>query len=110
MKLVVSTLLLSAVLCSCQSRKTFREQMINEIHTKITSGICSNFPSGIILSNIKLGELVNVDHEGMTDLTYEFDYELNGIKKHQNSALVRLKRGRIYRLVALGSYCNFSID
>jgi len=44
----------------------------------------------------------------MTDVTYELDYESNGVKKHHKSALLYIKRGSSYKLASMGG-CEFEM-
>lgn len=108
MKTILSTLFLSFLLCACGQKMTFEEQIINDIETKIPSGICDKFPKGTVLSNIKVGEIVDIGLDGMTDVSYEFDYTIAGAEtKHEKSALLYLKRGNSYVLASMGSDCDF---
>ncbi|HZV68607.1 MAG TPA: hypothetical protein VFG10_03655 [Saprospiraceae bacterium] len=92
---------------SCGQKMTFEDQIMNDIKTKIPSGICKEFPKGTILSNIKIGEIVDIGLNGMTDVSYEFDYEINNEKKHKVSALLYIKTGNTYALGSMGPECDF---
>lgn len=109
MKKVFSGLLLVFLMISCSPKTSFEDQIVNDIKTKIPSGICKEFPKGTILSNIKVGEIVDIGLNGMTDVTYEFDYEISGEKKHKKSALLYLKSGSTYRLASMGSDCDYEL-
>lgn len=106
---LISSILLGLVLTSCGQKMSFEEQIINDLQTKIPSGICDEFPKGTILTNIQVGEIVDIGIDGMTDVTYEFDYEINGEKKHKKSALLYLKRGSSYVLASMGGDCDYEL-
>ncbi len=107
MKKITFILLTGIIIASCSSSMTFEEQIFNDIKTKIPSGICEEFPKGTILTNIQVGEIVDIGIDGMTDVTYEFDYEIKGVKKHKKSALLYIKTGNKYTLASMGSDCDF---
>jgi hypothetical protein len=88
---------------------SFEDQIMNDIKTKIPSGICKEFPKGTVLSNIKIGEIVDIGLNGMTDVSYDFDYEINGGKKHKGSALLYIKTGNSYELASMGSDCEYEL-
>jgi len=87
---------------------TFEEQIINDIKTKIPSGVCEKFPKGTSITNVKIGEIVDIGIEGMTDVSYEFDYktEDDAVLKHEKSALLYIKVGKRYTLASMGSDCE----
>jgi hypothetical protein len=91
---------------SCGESMTFEEQITNDITTKITAGKCKEFPAGTKVTNVKVGEIVDIGMEGMTDVSYEFDYEVNGEVKHQESAMLYIKNGSRYKLASMGSDCE----
>lgn len=107
---VLSLLFLGFLLSACGPQMTFEEQIVNDIQTKVPSGICKSFPIGTIISNIKVGEIVDIGIDGMTDVSYEFDYEINGEKGHQESALLYLKQGSSYVLAAMGGDCDYEMN
>lgn len=109
MKKILFLIVTGVLITSCGSSKSFEEQIYNDIASKIPSGICSEFPKGTILSNIRVGEIVDIGMDGMTDVTYEFDYEINGETKHKVSALLYLKRGSSYKLASMGSDCDYEM-
>lgn len=81
---------------------TFEEQIIEDLSTKLPSGTCDGYPKGTIISNIKVGEIVDIGIDGMIDVSYELDYEINGVKEHKSSAMLYLKSGLKYRLAVMG--------
>lgn len=85
---------------------TFEEQIIKDITTNISKGKCKEFPAGTKISNVKVGEIVDIGMEGMTDVSYEFDYEINGEKNHKESAMLYIKKGSRYTLASMGSDCD----
>jgi len=93
-------------LLSCGESISFEEQIINDITTNIAAGKCKEYPTGTIVSNIKIGEIVDIGMEGMTDVSYEFDYEINEQKKHKESAMLYIKKGSRYSLASMGSDCD----
>lgn len=109
MKKIIQITFLAIFIIACGHKMTFQEQIMNDITTKIPSGICKEFPKGTILSNIKIGKIVDIGLDGMTDVSYEFDYEIGGVKKHKTSAMLYLKRGNSYVLASLGSDCDYEL-
>lgn len=89
-------------LISCTTGMTFEEQIINDLSTKLPSGTCEGYPKGTIISNIKVGEIVDIGMDGMTDVSYELDYEINGEVKQKSGAMLYLKRGSKYKLAVMG--------
>jgi outer membrane lipoprotein-sorting protein len=111
MKNLFSALALLAILsAACGPAMTFEEQIINDLQTKIPSGICEKFPKGTVLSNVQVGEIVDIGLDGMTDVSYEFDYEINGESGHEEGAMLYLKRGNRYVLASMGSDCDFELQ
>lgn len=99
---VLSTLLIA---CSSQS---FEDQIKNDLSTKLPSGICDSIPKGAIITNITIGDIVDIGLQGMTDVSYELDYEANGINKHHKSALLYIKTGSNYKLASIGG-CEYEM-
>lgn len=81
---------------------TLKEQIINDLATKLPTGTCENFPKGTIISNIVVGEIVEIGIGGMTDVSYELDYEIEGVKKHKKGAMLYLKEKSEYKLAVMG--------
>ena len=96
-----------SVLSSCDS--SFQDQSINDIKTKIPSGICTELPKGTHLSNIVLGKIIDIGLDGMTGVSYKFDYEINGHAKHKISALRYIKSGYKYIFASMGSDCDYEL-
>lgn len=97
--------LLACFLLYC-SGQSFEDQIKNDVSTKMPSGICDSIPEGSAISNIKVGEIVDIGLQGMTDVSIEFDYESDGVKKHHSSAMLYIKNGSSYKLAALGG-CEY---
>ncbi len=95
---------------SCSSGMTFEEQIINDLSTKLPSGTCDGYPKGTIISNIKVGKIVDIGLDGMTDVSYELSYEINGVKKDTSSAMLYLKRGSKYKLAVMGCDSDITND
>ncbi|MCI4651178.1 hypothetical protein [Phaeodactylibacter sp.] len=94
--------------CACSS-PSFEDQIRNDILSKMASGICDSIPEGSTISNIQIGEIVDIGMQGMTDVSISFDYEHKGDRKHHESAMLYLKRGRSYTLAALGG-CEYEME
>lgn len=105
--LVIATTL---YLTSCSPGMTFEEQIINDLSTKLPSGTCDNYPKGTIISNIKVGEIVDIGIGGMTDVSYELSYEIDGVKKDTSGAMLYLKKGSKYKLAVMGCDSDMSND
>lgn len=86
----------------CSPSITFEEQIINDLSTKLPSGTCDGYPKGTKISNVKVGEIVDIGIDGMTDVSYTLTYEINGVKKDTTSAMLYLKRGSSYVLAVMG--------
>ncbi|MEM1214895.1 MAG: hypothetical protein AAGJ82_04380 [Bacteroidota bacterium] len=95
-------------LSSCGSA-SFEDQIRNDIAARIPTGICPEFPKGTVVSNIQVGEIVDIGLGGMTDVSYEFDYDINGKKGHKSSALLYIKEGSSYKLASMGGDCNYEM-
>jgi hypothetical protein len=89
-------------LMGCTSGMTFEEQIINDLATKLPSGTCDGYPKGTKISNIKVGEIVDIGIDGMTDVSYELTYEIDGVKRDTSSAMLYLKIGSTYKLAVMG--------
>lgn len=89
--------------------QTFEEQIMADINKYIPSGICEDFPEGTVISNVKVGEIVDIGLDGMTDVSYEFDYQIDGKQGHEKSAMLYIKRGSRYTLASLGGDCNYEM-
>lgn len=108
-KSIVIPGLFATVMClqSCSS-PSFEDQIRNDITSKMATGICDSIPKGAVISNIKIGEIVDIGIDGMTDVSIEFDYEANGTTKHHTSAMLYLKQGNTYKLGVLGG-CEYEM-
>lgn len=95
---------------SCSPGMTFEEQIINDLSTKLPSGTCDGYPKGTIISNIKVGEIVDIGLGGMTDVSYELSYEINGVKKDTSGAMLYLKKGSRYNLAVMGCDSDVTND
>ena len=95
---------------SCVPKISFEEQIENDIENLIPSGICEKFPTGTKISNIKVGKIVDIGLNGMTDVSYKFDYEINGEIYHEESAMLYLKTGDDYKLASLGGDCDYELE
>jgi len=87
---------------------SFEEQIKGDITYKMATGICDSIPKGSIISNIEIGEIVDIGLDGMTDVSIEFDYEFKGNTKHHSSAMLYIKNGSSYKLAALGA-CEYEM-
>jgi len=105
--LILLLCVFSSILISCNSQ-TFQDQIKNDLTTKLPSGICDSIPKGSTISNLKIGEIVDIGMDGMTDVSYELDFEFNGIKKHRKSAMLYIKKGNTYKLASLGD-CKYEM-
>ena len=95
------------IVSSCETQ-SFHDQIINDIESKIPSGICPEFPKETKLSNIEIGEIVHIGLEGMTDVSFEFDYKIEGETiKHRKSVLLYMRKGNKYTLAEIGINCDF---
>lgn len=103
MKNILATaFILIGFLSSCAPGMTFEEQIIHDLSTKLPSGTCDGYPKGTVISNIKVGEIVDIGLNGMTDVSYSLTYEVNGVKKDTSSAMLYLKKGSKYHLAVMG--------
>ena len=111
MKQLFFILFISAFyLMGCSSGMTFEEQIINDLSTKLPSGTCDGYPKGTKISNIKVGEIVDIGMDGMTDVSYTLTYEINGVKKDTSSAMLYLKQGSKYVLAVMGCDSDLTND
>jgi len=109
-KLLLLATLSASLIISCSSGMTFKEQIINDLLTKLPSGTCDGYPKGTIISNIKVGEIVDIGLDGMTDVSYSLTYEIDGVKKDTLSAMLYLKRGSVYKLAVMGCESDLTND
>lgn len=99
--------LISFFLFQCEGT-SFNDQIIGDVTSKMATGICDSIPRGSTITNVLVGEIVDIGLQGMTDVSIEFDYETNGNKKHHSSALLYIKKGSSYKLAAIGG-CEFEM-
>ncbi len=95
---------------SCKPSMTFEQQIINDLATKLPSGNCEGYPKGTKISNIVVGEIIDIGIDGMTDVSYELDYEIDGVVAHKSGAMLYLKRGSKYRLAVMGCESDITND
>ena len=107
-QILLSGILSIVFLFGCNSI-SFEDQIKNDITSKMTTGICDSIPKGAVISNIQVGEIVDIGLEGMTDVSIEFDYEHNGEQKHHSAAMLYIKSGSSYKLAALGG-CEYEMQ
>jgi len=108
MKSYLSFLILSVFLLISCSNQSFEDQIKKDLTTKIPSGICDSIPKGATITNIIVGDIVDIGLQGMTDVSYELDYNSNGVIKHHKSALLYIKRGSRYTLASMGG-CEYEM-
>lgn len=108
MKFYLSNILLMSLILLACSGQSFEDQIKNDLLIKLPSGICDSIPKGANISNIVIGEIVDIGMQGMTDVSYELDYESNGTTKHHKSAMLYIKRGSSYTLASLGG-CEYEM-
>jgi hypothetical protein len=94
------------IVYSC-GKKTFNEQIKEDVISKMGTGICDSIPSNSIISDVIIGEIVPIGNTGLTDVSIEFDYTVNNIKKHKKDALLYSKSGDVYTLEKIGG-CEYS--
>ncbi len=97
----------SFIFFACNSQ-SFEDQIKGDLNAKLPTGICDSIPKGSTISNIVVGEIVDIGMHGMTDVTYELDFESNGVTKHHKSALLYLKKGSRYTLASMGG-CEYEM-
>lgn len=93
---------------ACGAGISFNDQIKNDLTTKLPTGICEGIPKGSTISNIVVGEIVDIGFQGMTDVSYELDYESNGVRKHHKAALLYIKSGSQYKLASMGG-CEYKM-
>lgn len=103
-RLLTISFLSLGLLIGCSSEMTFEEQIIHDLSTKLPSGTCYGYPEGTIVSNIKIGEIVDPELDGMIIVPYSLTYEINGIKKDTTTSMLYAKYGSKYKLTVMG--CN----
>ena len=97
---------LAFAIVSCGPTQTFEEQIEADITKYITSGACEDYPAGTTVSNVEVGEIVDIGVDGMTDVSYAFDYTVDGVTEHAESAMLYIKTGSKYQLASMGSDCE----
>ena len=100
--------LLIITIIACGPNVSFEDQIKNDLSTKLPTGICDSIPKGSTITNILVGEIVDIGMQGMTDVSYELDYEHDGNKKHHKSALLYIKKGSSYTLASMGG-CEYEM-
>lgn len=106
-QLIIATLFIF-IFFACGSRVSFEDQIKNDLSTKLPAGICDGIAKGAVISNILVGEIVDIGLQGMTDVTYELDYEVSGVTIHHKAALLYIKSGSSYTLASMGG-CEFEM-
>jgi len=94
------------VVC-CGPKKTFHEQIKDDVASKFGTLPCDSVPRKSTISNIVVGEIVPIGNTGLIDVTIEFDFESAGVKAHQKDALLYSKVGESYTLEKIGG-CEYS--
>lgn len=107
-QLIILTGVIVLFLISCGPKISFEDQIKDDLSTKLPTGICDSIPLGATISNIVVGEIVDIGLQGMTDVSYELDYESNGSKKHHTSALLYIRSGSTYKLASMGG-CEYEM-
>lgn len=107
MRFLNSTLFLFSLLLFACSSQSFEDQIKSDLTTKLPSGICDSIPKGSTITNIALGEIVDIGKD-MTDVSYELDYEYKGVEKKLKSAMLYIKEGSRYKLAVLGG-CDYEM-
>ena len=103
----IYVLFFTFILSNCGEEITFNDQITNDIQTKMATGICKDIPNGSTISNIKIGKIDRVKGMG-TNVSIEFDYEVDGEIKHHSSFLLYIENGNKQELAAIGR-CDYSM-
>ncbi|MFT7120074.1 MAG: hypothetical protein ACJAZ9_000244 [Neolewinella sp.] len=93
------------LLASCQS-VSFEDQITNDLQVTLPASHCKWLPAGAKITNVKVGKIVDIGLDGMTDVSYELDYEVKGEATHYSGAMLYIKSGGRYTLASLGGDCD----
>lgn len=93
---------LALLLSSCGKKLSFEEQIVQDVSSKMGTGICEGIPAGATISNVEVGEIVPIGETGLIDVTIDFDYSQGGSTEHHHGAVLYSKQGSRYSLQALG--------
>lgn len=105
---LATAFLLSLVACS--ESVSFEEQIIQDINNYIPSGICEEIPKGTVISNVEVGEITPIEGMGMIDVSYSFDYVIDGKEGHKESAMLYLEDGGRKKLASFGGDCDYKLE
>lgn len=109
MKQFIYLVLAVGFLASCGSSMTLEDQAKADLLRLLPSGICDDIPAGTSLSNVVIGEIVDIGMNGMTDVSYTMDVTINGEVDQRESAMLYIKKGGKYTLASLGGSCAYEM-
>lgn len=96
-------------LVACGGGTSFNDQIVNDLKVTLPASQCEWLPQGATVTKVEVGEIVDIGLDGMTDVSYELDYEVAGETQHHTGAMLYLKRGNRYTLASLGGDCKFEM-
>lgn len=109
MKQFIYLILAIGFFASCGSGMSLEEQAKADLLRLLPSGICDDIPTGTVLSNVVIGEIVDIGLQGMTDVSYTMDVTINGTVDQRESAMLYIKQGSRYTLASLGGNCDYEM-
>lgn len=92
---------------ACGAKRTFNEQINDDVLAKMGHVPCDSVPLDATVSNVTVGEIVPIGDTGLIDVTIEFDYQVDNRKLHKKDALLYSKSGNTYTLEKIGG-CEYS--
>lgn len=88
---------------------SFNDQIVNDLKVTLPASECEWLPKGAVITKVDVGEIVDIGLDGMTDVSFELDYEVNGETTHHTGAMLYIKSGSRYVLASLGGDCKYEM-
>lgn len=97
MKKVIYPLMIGltvVITSSCGKKKTFEDQIKQDVYEKISSGYCEDdkIAKDAEIKNLQIGEITPIGNTGMIDVSLEFDVlDSEGTEQHMTKAMLYLE-------------------
>ncbi len=93
---------------SACSGPTFKERIIDDISSKMNTGICEDIPKGALINEVVVGDITPIGDSGLIDVSFSIQFDTGQEIKKQEGALLYSKRGNRYKLEKIGG-CKYGI-
>lgn len=96
------------VFFSACSGPTFKERIVDDISSKMNTGICEDIPKGALINEVVVGDITPIGDSGLIDVSFSIQFDNGQETKKKEGALLYSKQGNRYKLEKIGG-CKYGI-